>query len=274
MSFSIALFLIGAAFILLGLSGGFTISNYSLAIKDAWPRVMSSLIGIVFASFAIYVEIKSRFLTGNTSAKSDGESVPTASTKQAKIQAQDFFYTLDDQPAESFPAMVGESVCVYVLARTVVNLLSQYEKVFERLGTQGCEIRFLFVDPSSEVSRHLYGYGSDQVYRNNITLAAQHLKRLKHVTGPRLQVKVIKHAPTLSIIIIGKQDPVQGFIHAQLYFLHGAVGRDRPTFRVRYGDKWYKVFQDEFNQLWSHGVEWDATDFLNTNKSSVEVEAG
>jgi hypothetical protein len=270
-SFSVAVFLIGAIFIFLGLSGGFTTSSFSFIIQDIWLKVISSLIGIVFTSFAIYAEIKSKFIAaGSTTAKSDGEGTSRVDTKQSRIQAQDFFYTLDDVQAENFPTLIRESTCVYILARTVVNLLSQYEKAFEQLGLQGCEIKLLFVDPSSEASRLLYG-SNPEVYRNNITLAAQHLKRLKQVTGPRLQVRVMKHAPTLSIIVIGKKDPAQSFIHAQLYFLHSAVGRDRPIFRVQYCDKWYGIFQDEFSQLWSNGVEWDAARFLDASPSNAEV---
>ena len=160
--------------------------------------------------------------------------------------------------------MVKDAVRVQILGRTAVNLLSQYQKVFEQLGGGGCEICLLFVDPLSEASKFLYG-GNPEIYRNNIISASHNIKKLKFVLESRLQVRVTKHAPTLSIIIIEKRDSQQNFIQVQLYFLHSAVGRDRPIFRVNYGDKWYEIFQDEFNRLWSESIECDVSEFLDTH---------
>lgn len=255
-SFSIALFLIGAIFVFFGLSGGFVLKSYSFMLNDIWARILSTFIGIVLVSFALYIEIRLKTISiGKTDAKKSDKNVLTG-TKQTSMQTQDFFFTLDDKQAENFPVMIKDSICVQILARTIVNLLSQYEKTFEQIGREGCEIKFLFVDPSSDASKFLYGSDSE-VYRSNIILAAQHIKKLKHILGARLQVRVIKHAPTVSAIIIQKQELTKSFMQVQLYFLHSAVGRDRPIFRVQYGDKWYKVFEDEFNQLWTDSAEWD-----------------
>jgi hypothetical protein len=157
--------------------------------------------------------------------------------------------------------MVEGAIRVQILGRTAVNLLGQYEKLFEQLGKDGCEIQLLFVDPLCETAKFIYG-SNPEVYKNNIISASQHLSRMKNIVGHSLQVKVTKHAPTMSIIAIEKQDMQQGFLQVQLYFLHSAVGRDRPIFRITRGDRWYRVFRDEFTQLWSDSVEWDMSHFL------------
>jgi hypothetical protein len=268
MSFSIALFLIGAIFLFLGLSGGFTVSNYNFTIQDVLPRVTSSIIGGILIGVAIYLEVKAKSTSEKASAEKPATTekrLPLPDTKRA--HAEEFFYTLDDTPAEGFPNMVKDAIRVQILVRTAVNLLSQYEKVFEQLGKAGCEIQLLFVDPSSEASKFLYG-SNPEVYRNNIISASQHIKKLKSIVGHRLQVKVTKHAPTSSIIVVESQDMQQGFIQIQLYFLHSAVGRDRPIFKVRRGDKWYGIFRDEFTQLWADSVEWDISRFLEASGKS------
>lgn len=57
-SFSISLFLIGAVFILLGLSGGFSVNSIELQIQETWTRIISFLIGSVMAGVAVYIETR------------------------------------------------------------------------------------------------------------------------------------------------------------------------------------------------------------------------
>lgn len=252
LSFGIALFLVGALFMLLGLSGGFSAANYSLMLQEMWPRVIVSLVGAILIGFGVYVEVKLKSPVVESTPK-DSEEQPG---KPTGLQAEAFFFTLDSSRAESFPDMVQDAVRVDILGRTMVNLLSQYAGAFEQLARSGSEIRLLLVDPMSEACKFLYG-SSTEIYRSNIAATVSHLKRLRRVCGAQLQVKVIKHAPTSSIVVVEKPDLQQSFIQVQLYFLHGAVGWDRPVCRVSHGDKWYGVFQKEFNQLWSDGEEWN-----------------
>lgn len=56
--FSTAALIIGAIFLLLGLSGGVTITGNSLLIQDLWARNICGLIGFGLLATAIYIEIK------------------------------------------------------------------------------------------------------------------------------------------------------------------------------------------------------------------------
>lgn len=267
-SFSIALFLVGTVFLFLSLSRGFTVSSYNFTIQDTWARVASSIVGGILVVIAIYLEVKGRPTGEKGSTEEPATKETRSSLPEARRQrAEEFFYTLDDESCEGFPNMVKDAARVQILGRTAVNILCQYDRVFEQLGKAGCEIQLLFVDPSSEASKFLYG-SNPEIYMNNIISASQHLRKLKSIVGNRLHVKVTKHAPTSSIIVVEKQDIQQGFIHVQLYFLHSAVGRDRPIFKVNHGDKWYGIFRDEFTQLWADSIEWDISLFLETDRRS------
>lgn len=261
LSFNTILFLIGAAFILIGLTGGFSITNYTLTIQENWARITAATIGMVLVIVAIYAEIKSKSreskpVSGKDETKNTGKETPAATSKpEARVSAEDFFYTVDDKFADSFPNLVQDAKRLSILGRTAVNLLSQYHKTFETLGKAGCEIRLLFVDPQSETSKLLYG-SNLEIYRSNITTACSHLKALKQTLGHQLAVRVMNHAPTISIIVIEKQDFQQSFLQAQFYFLHSAVGCDRPVFIVQAGDKWYDIFREEFSMLWSNSQKW------------------
>lgn len=188
--------------------------------------------------------------------------LPFPEAQLPRARAEEFFYTLDDPLAETFPNMVKDAIRVQILGRTAVNLLGQYQKVLTELGNRGCEVQLLFVDPASQAAEFLYG-SDPEFYRSNITIAARQIKKLKQTMGNRLQVRATKHAPTVSVIIIEKQERSLGYMHVQLYFLHSAVGRDRPAFRLDYDDKWYSIFLEEYSQLWSGSSEWSATNYLD-----------
>jgi hypothetical protein len=171
----------------------------------------------------------------------------TAVNHQA-IEAQDFFYTLDERPETSFPSMVQDAKSVRIMARTAVNLLSQYERLFDELSKRGCGVKLLFISPESEASKYVYG-SNPEAFEDNLRKMRFHLSRLK--VNASFEAKTINHAPTISLILIERSDPLQNFAVVQLYFLHSRVARDRPLFRVGSKDKWHSAFNDEFDKLWS-----------------------
>ncbi len=67
-SLGIVIFLIGAAFLLLGLTGGFTVSGYSLAVQGILLRAISSVIGAVLIVVAVYLEIRAASANAKKSA--------------------------------------------------------------------------------------------------------------------------------------------------------------------------------------------------------------
>lgn len=174
-------------------------------------------------------------------------------------RADHFFRTLDDPGLDAFPAMVDGAVKLQVLGRTAVNLLNQYERIFERLIREGCELQFLFVDPQSEATTYIYG-NSSEAFHTNFAASISHLHHLMNLPGANIHVRVTSHAPTSSLFIVNKKDDQRSFIRVQLYFLHSAFGRDRPIFRISRDDKWYSVFREEFVELWDNGKPYEFTD--------------
>ncbi|HKZ46793.1 MAG TPA: hypothetical protein VJ202_05360, partial [Thermodesulfobacteriota bacterium] len=131
--------------------------------------------------------------------------------------------------------------------------------VFEKIGKSGCQIKIMSLDPDCEAAKHVYG-GKYDFYRTNIESSIKTMIHLKQVLGNKFLVKKVGYAPTVSIIIIKKKKNFQNqvFMRVQLYFLRGAIGADRPIFRVDYKDKWYKVFKKEFDLLWEQSAsDWD-----------------
>ena len=253
LSFAIIAFIIGAIFLLLGILGGIPLgANSNLTIQSVGIRIVLDVVGAVFVCLGFYAEFKQK----GVPLLLTGQFGKPAKTDVKELSAERFFSTLDDPAVANFSLMAQGAQRISILGRTAVNLLSQYQREFERLGSTGCSIRLLFVDPLCEASRYVYG-NTPHVYWNNINIASTHLRTIQEKLGSQLQVKTTKHAPTLSVIIVEKQPIGESFARVQLYFLHSRVGRDRPVFQVNHSDRWYNVFVEEFNQIWAAGEGWD-----------------
>lgn len=166
-------------------------------------------------------------------------------------KAQDFFYTLDDKRNSSFPELSKGAKSISILARTAVNILSQYQRTFEDLLRDSCKIRLMSICPESEAAKYVYG-SNQELFVENCRAMDYHIDQLKNKFPFGLEVRCIAHAPSTSLIIIEKENPNQNHIIVQLYFLHSRISRDRPLFRVDSNDKWFHAFNDEFTELWKN----------------------
>lgn len=172
--------------------------------------------------------------------------------KTMEVNAENFFYTLDEKIGTNFTDLIKGAKSVSILARTAVNLLSQYERNLSDLCKNDCLVKLLFISPKSDATKYVYG-SNPEVFEENIRKMNFHLSRLKQKNENMFSAKSIKHAPTTSLILIEKEKPEDSFIVVQLYFLHSRISRDRPLFKIFSTDKWYSAFYEEFNQLWVDG---------------------
>jgi len=172
-----------------------------------------------------------------------------------KKEINDFFYNLDEKPETNFSFLIKNATKVHVLARTAVNLLGQYERDIIDLIKKDCDVKLIFVGPESDAVKYIYGT-DPHVYFDNARKMKSHLLSIKSKTGKIIQVKTTKHAPTMSIIHIEKEDG-ESFVIVQFYFLYSKIGRDRPTFRLNKDDRWYNTFKDEFDKIWENADDWN-----------------
>jgi hypothetical protein len=257
----LAALLLGAILFILGIQDKpVTVGSINIQLTQNWARILSSTLGVLtlISGFVITVILKRIEVQSSAPAKSKEPS------KQS-VEAQDFFTTVTGK-VESFEDMVQGANQLYILSITSVNLLNQHYEIFEELGRTGCELRFLFLNPDSEYSKWTYG-GNPEVFRNNINTTIRSLNKLKPIFGNKLKVHIIEYAPPIGIILVEKKRMLRDkyFAHVQLYFLRGAIGSNRPVFRVNYDDKWFETFKKEFDDLWKESKSWGA---LKTNGSS------
>ena len=238
-----AFLIAGILFILLGFDVAVPLwSQKELSMHGNPYQGVCIFVGTVFIVLALFMGLK-------TNAVSSKRRTKPASTPP---RAEHFFFTLDESSG-SFAELTKQATGVSILARTAVNLISQYSKQFESLCKNDCQIRLLFVDSVSPASQFVYG-ASTQTYKQNAAKAEADLRALRDRLGENFLIKVTPYAPTMSLIIVQKAKA--SLVRVQLYFLHSCLGSDRPLFRVYSDDKWYREFVDEFDQLWNNGKEW------------------
>lgn len=259
--FSVWAVTIGALLFLLSLGSAIRLGTYEYAlVENVWARFLLGGLGLALVILGAYIEYRDKVMESDKRSTKDQEGYGEHALTE--YMPNKFFYTLDDKRALGFSQMVAGATRVRVLSRTAVNLLSQYSRDFENLGLRECKIELLFVDPNSAVARYLYG-DNPEIYQSNIKTAAHHLHKLKQKIGDKIEVRVTPHPPTFSLIIVEKEYSQDSFMQVQLYFLHGAIGRDRPLFRIPYSDPWYRIFYGEFERIWKSSVMWNVEQFIH-----------
>ncbi len=267
LSFSVVVFLVGAILLLLALIGDSTVGSVNFSVA-APVRVTAAAIGVALCLFAIVIEVPRRTrersplperVASPPATQSATPAAPetTPGTASSRVPPESFFFTLEDIPDSRLSAITTGARCFSMVSRTAVNLLSSHGHQIERLAQSGCDIRFLVLDPSSEACAHVYG-GSPKIFKQNIELANTQFGRLRKSVGKRLEIRMTKHAPTMSIMWSEFDDPQRNVARVQLYFFHSVLGSDRPLFAVPANDKWYRVFVSEFETLWKDAQPWPA----------------
>jgi hypothetical protein len=169
-----------------------------------------------------------------------------------------FLHTLDDAPRSSFPEMTKNATAVDVLSRTSVNLIGNYRGVLSRLVREDARIRFVMVNPLSDVCKHLYG-AHLELFQHNLRTTTEHLRELEQSLGfevhrdtSSLRVKFLSEFPPFSFTRVERNGLSDSAIKVQLNFLYTLTGRDRPVFDLKGGTEWYECFRLEFEEIWKH----------------------
>ena len=223
--------------------------HYGIILSSGAWRVVVKLLGTLFAIVG---------LVGALVAAVSQRSFPPSSTrlKVEAVPAASFFTTVEERSiTTTFGDMVNDAQRLDLLATTAVNLLSSYQRELDVLLRRGCKIRMMFLDPKSEASKIAYG-GQQEKYRQNIERALGVMRELKQRGD--MEIKSLQHAPTTSMIFVYKRSGDESFVQVQLYFLRAAIGADRPVFCVTECDRWFQIFQREYDDLWRSGSDHNA----------------
>lgn len=253
--FEIPLLLVGCTLLVFGIASRIQFYSVDIAITTFIGQFLSMLFGTIL----IFIAITLHFRLNNISFKNllrSGLFNPKRS-RTRELTATDFFYTISSRPDGDFESITKGTKRVRILCRTAVNLVNSSQNVLRKLCQAGCTIDILFVDPTSESTKYIYGQKRD-LFNQNYLLSTTHLQKLKHEFSSNINLRTTSHAPTQSLIIVEHDNSKNNFVQVQLYFLHSSHGSDRPIFRVLSGEILYTIFVDEFDELWKNASVWSS----------------
>lgn len=251
-SLLVVMFLAGMLLFCVGTIGSFSASSVVIDIKSLPLRIILAAVGSIFIVFCIYWEFFRK-------PKPPSETVVSGISSAAALAASAFFQTLDNREQRSFPVLTENCTRVRILARTIVNLVGQYQKHIEDMARRGATIEILIVDPKSQSAKYLYGANFD-VYSQNAIRSLTTICAMQSKYPNNIRIKFFPYVPSVGIVCFDNVDDKISVMQVQLYFLHGAIGRDRPVFLIGRSDKWYSVFEEDFTQV------WDEQDLVSINQ--------
>ena len=147
---------------------------------------------------------------------------------------------------------------IWACGYSLINLVNSCEGFFAARLEDGCELRFLVLDPAS----------SDAVRLDKLVTARpgeliadvqSSLARLDRVRSRphspergQLDIHLLRVAPTCSLIIVDPDGP-DGYVQVEPYppYQGRALDRARPHFILARTDgRWYRFFYDQFRSMW------------------------
>jgi hypothetical protein len=243
LSRSALLFLAGAVLVVAGVVNTLSLAGLSIQLDAWWQRAALVALGLLC------------LLAGWSLSRSEAGAIPAE--PDGLPSADSFLFTLDDQRAGlSFPLVCEGAETISLLARTSVNIWSNYRNTVLQLLRSGVHLRVLIVDPASSAVNGIYGRRDSSIYLSNLRQMCVNLQQIAHeltadgVSADRLRLHLIGEAPPFSMLVVEKRDRGRSTINVQLSFLRTRISRDRPTFVVHFDDSWFGHFLDEFNVLW------------------------
>ena len=244
LSFGIALVVIGAIFVLLGLSGGFSFANYSLEIQETWSRVVASLVGAILVGVGILVEVKSRSFLEKSAAIGTKRQPRESVALQADIKLESrnvFAGTMEE-------VLKGARSCD-MLGLTLLGSVTHSLGCFEKMAADPhCRLRLIIVKPGSAAMDAAVGFVSDREQRaQDIRGTTARLQKLLRKSNVHLRFTSV--APPFSLLIIDSGRS-RGRVQVELYGLRIAPDQ-RPHFLLaRNKQPWYNFFIQQFEEFW------------------------
>lgn len=176
------------------------------------------------------------------------EAVETIKSREGRPKAQDILYTREESPP--LRVRIGQAREVWLTGRSLVNVVD-FANLFEEVALRHkCRFRFLLPDPDEVDGELVYGKPEAAHFAVSMQKTLAVLGGLHRSVGSDLvEVRVLKHIPTLGLFIINGNQPF-GRIQVQLY-PYRCQGFERPVFDVDADDEWYAVFREHFLELWA-----------------------
>ncbi|MCL4707199.1 hypothetical protein KJ068_18750 [bacterium] len=146
---------------------------------------------------------------------------------------------------------------IWAAGISLVSIIRPYDNFYLQKLREGCNLRFLLLDPDSEVVRVLNKKQQTPTIKRDIKSSLQALADLrnqKKVRG-KCEVRLVQAFLPFSLIIVNSQKD-----HARMtveFLAYKKNLHDRPHLQLtkRSDEKWFRFFCDQFEILWQDSSE-------------------
>jgi hypothetical protein len=148
---------------------------------------------------------------------------------------------------------------IWVCGYSLIALTNTCEGFFVRRLADGCDLRFLLLDPECDATHMLDGLITPRPgeLAGDIRSVLARLGRVRtsasSPTRGQLEIRLLQRAPTFSLIAVDPGQP-SGWVHVEPYPSYHGVPLDvgRPHFVLTESrGRWYRFFCDQFQRLWN-----------------------
>jgi hypothetical protein len=166
------------------------------------------------------------------------------------------------------------AISVRILGGSLFRLMNEYQKLFESLASEGCDLRFVIANPESEATSNLsmvvvYESQDVETYKSQLKSSYAALISLSSRFPGRCTVRLCNFAPAFSIMAVEKGGSAD-FVQVELY-PYKIPARERPIlmFTKERDPKFYAMFCDQFCNIWNVCGEKQKRDEL----AKIEAQA-
>jgi len=255
LTFNIALFLVGAIFVLLGLTGGPTINNFSLSVQDIWARIISTSIGVSLMIIAIITENKRSSETKKGFPNDKGLDGKTSNNKPLGID--DLFYTRESAPTPPFALMLEQCDELWVAGKDCHTLLStHFETIHEAVKT-GKRMRFLLVNHNNNSLLSTMSASSitrpEPKQRVDTSKEAFKLIRrlIETASKGNMEARLADFLPTFTCMMFdGRKE--SGFMTIEYYGYQISAGHRLSIYlQQKQAPQTFSFYIDQFDKMWN-----------------------
>lgn len=266
--FTIALFLIGAGFVLVGFLGHVPLGAGLTAALSIWARVALVLIGAVFAGLAVFMEGRLRGIFGRKKDKppspATAGSKTTLETYGANVtepfpDAVGWAVTLDDRATAYEKLREKARKRIAILGVGMTNL-SEHELDSLKSQAERVSIDLLMMDPeylkthpefTCELERLFdIPYFGDRAQKSfdRLNAACQKWNNERN-SRYKFRLRVYQHLPTVSMVMIDPDEANSEIIFEM--FLYKSAVRPRFTLvNVKSDNRLFEAFKLEYSKVW------------------------
>jgi len=163
---------------------------------------------------------------------------------------------------------------IVIAGGSLSRIVNEYLGYFEHKLQEGCNLKFLLIQPGSEAAKLVaeyvvYEVTDPLIYEGQIQNSLDTLYRLKQRYSNLVDIRTYQSVPPFGLLII---DPTKahGSIQVELY-TYAIPTRDRPEFIVQSSREpyWYKFFLEQFNQMWNQAKPWQPQQQSSSSGSPI-----